>query len=97
MEPAPHPIPSQAPMALVELPRHPPDGVPVGLLADARFLSPPGLLTCRCSRYLSEDFDGRLFCRACEGYDPADLTPRLAGLYRGRRQARGLPIVRLAR
>jgi hypothetical protein len=97
VERAPHPILSQLPVALIEPPRHPLDAVPVGLLADAPFLYPPGLLTCRCGRYLSEDFDGRLFCRACEGYDPADLTPRLAGLSRGRQQARGLRIVRPAR
>lgn len=96
MDQAPHPIPSPLPVALVKPPRHPPDAVPVGLLTDATCLYPPGLLTCRCGRYLSEDFDGQLFCRACEGYDPTDLTPRLAGLYRGRQQARRLPIVRLA-
>ncbi|MGH8069916.1 MAG: hypothetical protein ACRERE_32675 [Candidatus Entotheonellia bacterium] len=44
--------------------------------------------------YLSEDFNGRLFFRACEGYDPADLTPCLAGLFRCRQPARGLRIVR---
>jgi hypothetical protein len=32
---------------------------------------------CRCGRYLSEDFEGRLFCRGCEGTDAADITPRL--------------------
>jgi hypothetical protein len=32
---------------------------------------------CRCGRYLSEDFDGRFFCRGCEGTDSADITPRL--------------------
>jgi hypothetical protein len=37
----------------------------------------PGPLPCRCGYYLSEDFDGRLFCRGCEGTDPADITPRL--------------------
>ena len=37
----------------------------------------PGPVPCRCGRYLSEDFDGRLFCRGCEGPDPADLTVRL--------------------
>ena len=37
----------------------------------------PGPLTCRCGRYLSEDFAGRLFCRGCEGTDPADITSRL--------------------
>ena len=94
MERAPLPIPSPLPVALVELPRHPPDAVPVGLLFDVPCFFPSGPLTCRCGCYLSEDFDGRLFCRACEGYDPADLTPRLAGLYRGRQQARGLRIVR---
>jgi hypothetical protein len=96
VERAPHPIPSQLPAALVERPPHPPDAVPVGLLADEPCLYLPALLTCRCGRYLSEDFDGRLFCRVCEGYDPADLTPRIAGLYRGRQQARGLRIVRPA-
>jgi len=37
----------------------------------------PGPLPCRCGHYLSEDFDGHLFCRGCEGTDPADITPRL--------------------
>lgn len=37
----------------------------------------PGLVLCRCGRYFSEDFDGRLFCRGCEGTDVADITPRL--------------------
>jgi hypothetical protein len=37
----------------------------------------PGPVPCRCGRYLSEDFDGRLFCRGCEGTDPSDVTPRL--------------------
>jgi hypothetical protein len=37
----------------------------------------PGPVPCRCGRYLSEDFDGRLFCRGCEGADPADITARL--------------------
>jgi hypothetical protein len=37
----------------------------------------PGLAPCRCGRYFSEDFDGRLFCRGCEGTDVADITPRL--------------------
>jgi hypothetical protein len=37
----------------------------------------PGPLPCRCGRYLSEDFTGRLFCRGCEGTDSADITPRL--------------------
>jgi hypothetical protein len=32
---------------------------------------------CRCGRYFSEDFEGRLFCRGCEGTDAADITPRL--------------------
>jgi hypothetical protein len=32
---------------------------------------------CRCGRYFSEDFDGRLFCRGCEGTDAADITSRL--------------------
>jgi hypothetical protein len=36
-----------------------------------------GAIPCRCGRYLSEDFDGRLFCRGCEGTDRADITPRL--------------------
>jgi hypothetical protein len=37
----------------------------------------PGAIPCRCGRYLSEDFDGRMFCRGCEGTDRADITPRL--------------------
>ena len=37
----------------------------------------PGPMPCRCGRYLSEDFDGRLFCRGCEGPDPSDITARL--------------------
>jgi hypothetical protein len=37
----------------------------------------PGPLPCRCGHYLSEDFDGRLFCRGCEGTEPADITSRL--------------------
>lgn len=37
----------------------------------------PGPVPCRCGRYLSEDFDGRLFCRGCEGADASDITPRL--------------------
>jgi hypothetical protein len=37
----------------------------------------PGLAPCRCGRYFAEDFDGRLFCRGCEGTDVADITPRL--------------------
>jgi hypothetical protein len=36
-----------------------------------------GPVPCRCGRYLSEDFDGRLFCRGCEGTDTSDITPRL--------------------
>ena len=36
-----------------------------------------GPAPCRCGRYFSEDFDGRLFCRGCEGTDRADITPRL--------------------
>jgi hypothetical protein len=37
----------------------------------------PGPVPCRCGRYLSEDFDGRLYCRGCEGTDPSDITPRI--------------------
>jgi hypothetical protein len=37
----------------------------------------PGPAPCRCGRYFSEDFEGRLFCRGCEGTDAADITPRL--------------------
>jgi hypothetical protein len=37
----------------------------------------PGPVPCRCGRYLSEDFNGRLFCRGCEGTDSSDITPRL--------------------
>ena len=33
--------------------------------------------SCRCGRYFSDDFEGRLFCRGCEGTDAADITPRL--------------------
>jgi hypothetical protein len=36
-----------------------------------------GPAPCRCGRFFSEDFDGRLFCRGCEGTDKADITPRL--------------------
>jgi hypothetical protein len=36
-----------------------------------------GPAPCRCGRYFSEDFEGRLFCRGCEGTDVADITPRL--------------------
>jgi hypothetical protein len=35
------------------------------------------LAPCRCGRCFSEDFEGRLFCRGCEGTDAADITPRL--------------------
>jgi hypothetical protein len=42
----------------------------------------PGPVPCRCGRYLSEDFDGRLFCRGCEGPDPADITARLPFCHR---------------
>lgn len=42
----------------------------------------PGPVPCRCGRYLSEDFDGRLFCRGCEGTDPADITSRLPLFHR---------------
>jgi len=41
----------------------------------------PGPMLCRCGRYFSEDFDGRLFCRGCEGPDPADITARLPFCY----------------
>jgi hypothetical protein len=44
----------------------------------------PGPIPCRCGRYLSEDFDGRLFCRGCEGADPSDVTPRLPLCHRAR-------------
>ena len=37
----------------------------------------PGPVPCRCGRYLSEDFDGRHFCRGCEGSDPSDITSRI--------------------
>ena len=40
-------------------------------------LSAPRLAPCRCGRYFSEDFEGRLFCRGCEGTDASDITPRL--------------------
>jgi hypothetical protein len=43
-----------------------------------------GPIPCRCGRYLSEDFDGRLFCRGCEGPDPADITSRLPLCHRTR-------------
>ena len=36
-----------------------------------------GPAPCRCGRYFSEDFDGRWFCRGCEGTDRADITSRL--------------------
>jgi hypothetical protein len=42
----------------------------------------PGPVPCRCGRYLSEDFDGRLFCRGCERIDRADITSRLPLRYR---------------
>ena len=54
--------------------------------AEARDGAPPiyelichsrGPAPCRCGRYFSEDFEGRLFCRGCEGTDTADITPRL--------------------
>jgi hypothetical protein len=50
------------------------DGMPLPyeLVCQPRRLAP-----CRCGRYLSEDFEGRLFCRGCEGTDAADITPRL--------------------
>jgi hypothetical protein len=37
----------------------------------------PGPVLCRCGRYFSEDFEGRLFCRCCEVTDPSDITARL--------------------
>jgi hypothetical protein len=39
-------------------------------------------IICRCGRGFSEDFDGRLFCRGCEGTDPHNFTPRIALLRR---------------
>jgi hypothetical protein len=44
----------------------------------------PGLAPCRCGRYFSEDFNGRLFCRGREGTDVADITPayRCASVHR---------------
>lgn len=41
----------------------------------------PGPVLCRCGRYFSEDFDGRLFCRGCEGPDSSDITTRLPFCY----------------
>jgi hypothetical protein len=41
----------------------------------------PGPVLCRCGRYFSEDFDGRLFCRGCEALDSADITTRLPFCY----------------
>ena len=41
----------------------------------------PGPVLCRCGRYFSEDFDGRLFCRGCEVSEPADITARLPFCY----------------
>jgi hypothetical protein len=41
----------------------------------------PGPVLCRCGRSFSEDFEGRLFCRGCEGSDPADITARLPFCY----------------
>lgn len=83
-----HPMSSRLPAALIELPQHTldlsPDGALMGLRAGEPVPYPPGPLTRRCGRYLSEDFNDRLFCRACEGYDPADLTPRLAGFHQCR-------------
>jgi len=83
-----HPKPSQVRAALVGLLQHLPDlssdAAPVGLGAGEPLLHPAGPLTCQCGRYLSEGFNDRLFCRACEGYDPVDLTPRLAGFHRSR-------------
>ena len=38
---------------------------------------PPVPAPCRCGRYFSEDFEGRPFCRGCEGTDAAHITPRL--------------------
>jgi hypothetical protein len=46
---------------------------------EAHSLAP---VPCRCGRFFSEDFDGRLFCRGCEGTDKADITPRLPFCHR---------------
>jgi hypothetical protein len=45
-------------------------------ISDVLFYA-PGPMPCRCGGYLSEDFNGGLFCRSCEGADSADITPRL--------------------
>ena len=54
----------------------PPEGIMI-LRIPLRFNGPE---RCRCGGYLSDDFDGRRFCRSCEGIDARDLTPRLAWL-----------------
>jgi len=83
-----HALPSPLPATVVEPPHHPPhlssEAAAGSLPGGEPILSPPGPLTCRCGRYLSEDLNNRLFCRACEGYDPADLTPRLPVVHRCR-------------
>lgn len=70
--PAPLPIPFTSQSTTSS-----PDGVKASHPVLEVIVYSPGPLPCRCGRYLSEDFDGRLFCRGCEGTDASDITPRL--------------------
>jgi hypothetical protein len=72
-EPLPVPVITPAVRPLKPAIEAEPAGDPI---SDVPFYA-PGPMPCRCGGYLSEDFNGRLFCRGCEGTDPADVTPRL--------------------
>jgi hypothetical protein len=80
MKPVQHAVSAQLPVPLTPLMAQPvalrePSATPRPVLEILVYS--PGPVPRRCGRYLSEDFDGRLFCRGCEGTDRSDVTPRL--------------------
>ena len=86
MKPVQHAISEPQPMPVITLATpsvepEPETSPAVKPLAEILVYS-PGPVLCRCGRYLSEDFDSRLFCRGCEGPDPADITAPLPLCYR---------------
>jgi hypothetical protein len=81
MKPVPRVVPEPLPVPVITLAAQPVEAsIEAGHATQCISEGPvyyPGPIPCRCGRYFSEDFNGRLFCRGCEGTDPSDITPRL--------------------
>jgi hypothetical protein len=85
MKPLQYAVLDQSPAPLITLAMPPAESVPGSASRPKPLIEilgySPGPVLCRCGRSFSEDFDGRFFCRGCEGPDPADITARLPFCY----------------